>query len=123
MRIFTKRLELTNFKSEYVEAFTKALSDPSVFLYLPERVPTIGDIEKLIQWFIERDSENSINGFKGTNPAIFHKKSKNLIGWCGIKYRFSPTIAIISPPTLWPMKALTNFDTDILSQVGALAAR
>ena len=42
-----------NFKAEYAEEFTKVLSDPSIFLYLPESVPTTNDIENLIQCFIE----------------------------------------------------------------------
>ena len=36
MKLLTKRLELTNFKAEYAEEFTKALSDPIIFQYLPE---------------------------------------------------------------------------------------
>jgi len=85
MKIFTKRLEMTNFKAEYAEEFTKVLSDPKIFLYLPESVPTINDIENLIQWFIERDLKNVKNGFKGTNLAIFHNESKKIIGWCGLQ--------------------------------------
>ena len=85
MKIFTKRLELTNFKAEYAEEFTRVLSDPKIFLFLPESVPTINDIENLIQWFIERDLKNAKNGFKGTNLAILHKENKEIIGWCGLQ--------------------------------------
>jgi ribosomal-protein-alanine N-acetyltransferase len=85
MKIFTQRLELTNFKAEYAEEFTKVLSDPKIFIYLPESVPTINDVENLIQWFIERDLKNAKNGFKGTNLAIFHKENKKIIGWCGLQ--------------------------------------
>ena len=38
-----------------------------IFLYLPESVPDLNDIENLIQWFIERDRKNVINGFETLN--------------------------------------------------------
>lgn len=85
MRISTERLELTNFKTEYAQAFTKALDDPRIFLYLPESVPNLNDIQNLIQWFIERDQKNAKNDFTGTNLAIAIKETQELIGWCGIQ--------------------------------------
>ena len=75
MKIFTKRLELTNFKAEYAEEFTRVLSDPKIFLFLPESVPTINDIENLIQWFIERDLKNAKNGFFETLQRISETSS------------------------------------------------
>lgn len=83
--IETKRLKITQFKAEYAPEFTHALSDPRIFMYLPESVPTIEDIEKLIGWFIQRDVDNLNFGFSGTNFALILKKSKNIIGWCGIQ--------------------------------------
>ena len=83
--IETKRLKLTYFKADYAEAFTKTLNDPKIFLYLPESVPELEDIKNLIQWFIERDQKNAKNGFTGINLAIFIKKTKEIIGWCGIQ--------------------------------------
>ena len=85
MLIKTKRLKLINFQTDYVEEFTKALNDPRIFLYLPESVPDLNDIEKLIQWFIERDKKNVKNGFTGTNLAITIKETQKIIGWCGIQ--------------------------------------
>ena len=85
MLIKTKRLKLTNFKTDYAEEFTKALNDPRIFLYLPESVPGLNDIEDLIQWFVERDKKNVQNSFTGTNLAIFIKETKEIIGWCGIQ--------------------------------------
>jgi len=85
MLIKTKRLKLTNFQTDYAEEFTKALNDPGIFLYLPESVPDLNDIEKLIQWFIERDKKNVKNGFTGTNLAITIKETQKIIGWCGIQ--------------------------------------
>ena len=85
MLIKTKRLILTNFQTDYAEEFTKALNDPRIFLYLPESVPDLYDIEKLIQWFIERDKKNVKNGFTGTNLAITIKATQKIIGWCGIQ--------------------------------------
>ena len=85
MFIKTKRLKLTNFQPDYAEEFTKALNDPRIFLYLPESVPDLNDIEKLIQCFIERDKKNAKNGFTGTNLAITIKETQDIIGWCGIQ--------------------------------------
>jgi len=85
MLIKTKRLKLTNFQTDYAEEFTKALNDPRIFLYLPESVPDLNDIERLIQWFIERDKKNVKNGFTGTNLAITIKATQKIIGWCGIQ--------------------------------------
>ena len=85
MLIKTKRLKLTNFQTDYAEEFTKALNDPRIFLYLPESVPDLNDIERLIQWFIERDKKNVKNGFTGTNLAITVKATQKIIGWCGIQ--------------------------------------
>ncbi|MGD8264174.1 MAG: GNAT family N-acetyltransferase [Desulfobacterales bacterium] len=85
MLILTERLELTNFKADYAEEFTKALSDPRIFLYLPESVPDLNDIENLIQCFIERDKNNVNNGFTGTNLALIIKETRKIIGWCGIQ--------------------------------------
>ena len=85
MLIKTKRLKLTNFQTDYAEEFTKTLNDPRIFLYLLESVPDLNDIEKLIQWFIERDKKNVKNGFTGTNLAIIIKASQKIIGWCGIQ--------------------------------------
>lgn len=85
MLINTERLKLTNFKMDHAEAFAKALNDPKIFLYLPESVPDLNDIENLIRWFIERDRINVKKGFVGTNLAIAIKKTKELIGWCGLQ--------------------------------------
>lgn len=85
MLIKTKRLQLTNFQTDFAEEFTKALNDPRIFLYLPESVPDLNDIERLIQWFIERDKKNVRNGFTGTNLAITVTATQNIIGWCGIQ--------------------------------------
>ena len=85
MQINTDRLRLRNFKIEYAEAFTKALKDPRIFEYLPERVPDLDDIKKLIQWFVERDRKNSRNTFVGTNLAISMKATQKIIGWCGLQ--------------------------------------
>ena len=85
MLIKTKRLKLINFQTDYAEEFTKALNDPRIFLYLPESVPDLNDIERLIQWFIERDKKNVKNGFTGTNLAITIKATQKIIGWCGIQ--------------------------------------
>ena len=62
------------------------ISDPKIFLYLPESIPTINDIENLIQWLIERDLKNKKYGFTGTNLAIIHKENKKIIGWLGELY-------------------------------------
>jgi ribosomal-protein-alanine N-acetyltransferase len=85
MLITTKRLKLINFKTDCAEEFTKALQDPRIFLYLPESVPDLNDIQGLIQRFIERDKKNIKNGFTGTNLAITIKETKEIIGWCGIQ--------------------------------------
>ena len=85
MQILTDRLNLTNFKKEYTEEFTEALKDPRIFEYLPESVPDLDDIKKLIQWFIERDLQNVKNGFIGTNLVISLKETKKIIGWCGLQ--------------------------------------
>ncbi len=85
MQILTDRLDLTNFKKEYAEEFTKALKDPRIFEYLPESVPDLDDIKKLIKWFIERDFKNIKNGFVGTNLVICLKKPKKIIGWCRLQ--------------------------------------
>ena len=69
-----------NFKKEYAEAFTIALQDPRIFEHLPENVPDLDDINKLIQWFIERDLKNKTSGFIGTNFAVFIKSTKIPIG-------------------------------------------
>lgn len=85
MLINTERLELTNFKADYTEQFSKALNDPRIFLYLPENVPTSEEIQNIIKWFIERDKNNIKTGFRGTNLAIVLKENKDVIGWCGIQ--------------------------------------
>jgi len=85
MKILTGRLKLTHFKSEYAEEFTQALSDPRIFRYLPESVPTVVDIQNLIRNFKARDLQNSKEGFTGTNLAIFHRESRKIMGWCGLQ--------------------------------------
>ena len=85
MQIYTERLILSNFKQEYAEEFTKTLQDPTIFEYLPESVPDLDDIRKLIRCFIERDLKNMNNGFVGTNLVIRLKKTKKIIGWCGLQ--------------------------------------
>ncbi len=85
MHIYTERLILSNFKQKYAAQFTKALQDPRIFEYLPESVPDLDDINKLINWFIERDLKSIKNGFVGTNLVISLKRSKKIIGWCGLQ--------------------------------------
>ena len=85
MEIFTNRLMLTNFKIDFAEEFTKALDNPVIFEYLPESVPTLYDIENVINWFIDRDLINEKEGFIGTNLAIIKKAGRKIIGWCGIQ--------------------------------------
>ena len=85
MLIYTDRLILSNFKLVYAQEFTNVLKDPRIFEYLPESVPDLDDIKKLIEWFIDRDLKNTKNGFVGTNLVISLKEPKHIIGWCGIQ--------------------------------------
>lgn len=85
MEISTKRLILSHFKIEFAEEFTQALSHPEIFKYLPESVPSLDDIKKIIDWFIDRDIRNEKEGFVGTNLAIREKAGNTIIGWCGIQ--------------------------------------
>lgn len=81
----TRRLTLTHFRPEHAEEFTRALNDPRIFEYLPESVPDLADIRKLIQWFMERDKANAEGDFVGTNLAIVIRETGQIIGWCGLQ--------------------------------------
>ena len=85
MLIETERLALKPFCMEYAEEFTETLSDPRIFTYLPESVPSLKDIQEVIEWFMKRDRENIESGFVGTNLCIHLKDSKEIVGWCGIQ--------------------------------------
>lgn len=85
MFIETKRLKLTQFCPEYAKPFTNALNDPNIYTYLPENVPTLKNIQDIIQWFIKRDKINLKSGFTGTNLAIHIKQTEEIIGWCGLQ--------------------------------------
>ena len=116
--ILTKRLRLSYFKMDYAEEFTKTLHDPMIFEYLPESVPDLNDIKKLIERFIERDIQNEKVGFTGTNLAIIAKDTNEIIGWCGIQ-PFEPMsekkeIFYELSPTYWNKGYMTEAAGSVL---------
>jgi ribosomal-protein-alanine N-acetyltransferase len=89
MQIETQRLIIRNFVAADAPALTRTLSDPRIFTHLPETVPELADVERLIAWFMERDARNrnpnQENSFFGTNFALVEKAAQNIIGWCGLQ--------------------------------------
>ena len=73
---------MSSFKRPDAEEFIEALNDPRIFEHLPEAVPELADIVKLIDGFIERDNRNSPQEFHGINLTTFHRQSNAIMGWC-----------------------------------------
>jgi ribosomal-protein-alanine N-acetyltransferase len=93
MQIDTQRLIIRNFAAADAPALNRTLGDPRIFTHLPEEVPELADVERLIAWFQDRDARNRNRNrdreledpFLGTNFALILKSTQRIIGWCGLQ--------------------------------------
>jgi len=82
--IETERLIIRPYKLEDVEGTYEVVSEEDFFKYIPEKVPSLEDVRKIIQWSMDCSAKNTQEKIYKFNNVIIHKEHNKIIGYCGL---------------------------------------
>lgn len=82
--IETDRLRIRPYQLEDVDSLYEVVSEPNFYQYVPEEVPTLDDVRKIVEWSIDCNMKNTKEKIIKFNLAIIDKEYDEVIGYCGL---------------------------------------
>jgi [ribosomal protein S5]-alanine N-acetyltransferase len=80
----TDRLRIRPYQLEDVDSLYEVVSEPNFYQYVPEEVPTLDDVRKIVEWSMDCNKKNTAEKIIKFNLAIIDKEYDELIGYCGL---------------------------------------
>ncbi len=84
LHIETERLIIRPYALTDLDELYAVVSEPDFYQFIPEDVPSRGDVQRIIEWSIQCNSKNTPTKIQKLNLAIVEKQSKKVIGYCGL---------------------------------------
>jgi [ribosomal protein S5]-alanine N-acetyltransferase len=82
--IETDRLRIRPYQLEDVDSLYEVVSEPNFFQYVPEEIPTLDDVRKIVEWSMDCNFKNTPEKIIKFNLAIIDKEYAEVIGYCGL---------------------------------------
>ncbi|PMC37486.1 hypothetical protein CJ195_12100 [Bacillus sp. UMB0899] len=83
-KIETDRLVIRPYCLNDIEETYSVVSEKDFYQYIPEEIPSVDGVSKIIEWSIEQNKKNTPEEIYKFNLAIIHKKDARIIGYCGL---------------------------------------
>ncbi|MFC9539396.1 GNAT family N-acetyltransferase [Lysinibacillus sp. NPDC056959] len=84
LHIETERLIIRPYALTDLDELYAVVSEPDFYRFIPEDVPSRGDVQRIIEWSIQCNNKNTLSKIHKLNLAIVDRERQTLIGYCGL---------------------------------------